>query len=138
MAAPELSVALVNVLNGPFTLVAAGQVQIDVRPFTALFGKKALEKKIHSHWIDCGDAKRVTDRTVCRGTTPLHQNILLPAETNDVPDDQEISGKVELFEDVRAIAARAHSVCHSGESFFQRALAKFHCDSLLCRIDGEI
>ncbi len=38
------AVALVNVLNHPLTLIAARQIEIDVRPLAALFREKALEQ----------------------------------------------------------------------------------------------
>src|ERR1700687_3720935 len=44
---PEFSVALVNVLDCAFPLVTAREVQIDIRPFAALFGKKPFKEKIH-------------------------------------------------------------------------------------------
>ena len=34
----QFSVALIDVLNGELTIVTAGQIEIDVRPFAALFG----------------------------------------------------------------------------------------------------
>ncbi len=98
MAAPKLSVALVDVLNGALALVAAGKIEIDVGPFAALFGKKALEEQVHADRIDGGDAERVADRAVGGRAAPLHQNVLLAAEAHDVPDDQEIAGEVELFD----------------------------------------
>src|SRR5262245_35372896 len=38
-----LTVALVKILDGFFPLVAAGQIEIDVRPLAAFFRKKALK-----------------------------------------------------------------------------------------------
>src|SRR5215212_2092093 len=53
----EFSVALVNVLNRPLALISARQIEIDVRPFTSFFRKKALEQKIHADGIDGGDSE---------------------------------------------------------------------------------
>ena len=39
----QFPVALINILNRAFALIAAGQIEIDVRPFATLFGKKPLE-----------------------------------------------------------------------------------------------
>ena len=89
MAAPSFAIALVNVLNGAFALVAAGQIEIDVGPLAALFGKKTLEEQLHADGIDRRDAQRITDGAVGRRATSLHQNVLLAAEADDVPDDQE-------------------------------------------------
>ena len=51
----QLAEALVDVLDGALALVAAGQVDIDVGPLAALFGKEALEQQVHAHRIDGGD-----------------------------------------------------------------------------------
>ena len=40
-----LAITLVDILNNFFALVAAGQVEIDVRPLAALFGKEAFEEQ---------------------------------------------------------------------------------------------
>ncbi len=40
----------------------------------------------------------VADRAIRRRTAPLHQNVVLAAEAHDVPDDQEIAGQIELFD----------------------------------------
>ena len=127
----QFSVAFVDILNGALALVAAGEIEVDVRPLAALFGEKSLEEQIHSHGIDRGDAQRVADGAIGRGAAPLHQNIFLAAEANDVPDDQEIAGEIEFFDQgqfavdlpPRALVIRAVAENHA----FVRALAKkFH------------
>ena len=94
----QLAVALVDILNGALALIAAGQIEIDVGPFAALFGKEALEEQIHADRIDGGDAERIADGAVGGRAASLHQNVVLAAEAHDVPDDQEIAGQVELFD----------------------------------------
>ena len=94
----QFSVAFVDILNGALALVAAGQIEIDVRPFAALFGEESFEEKIHADGIDRGDAERVADGAVGGRAAPLHENILLAAEADDVPDDQKIAGEIELFD----------------------------------------
>ena len=124
----QFPVALVDVLNGALALIAAGKIEIDVRPFAALFGKKPLEEQVHADRIDGGDAQRVADRAVGRRAASLHQNIVLAAEANDVPDDQEIAGEVEFFDQRQfaldllagALVFRAVARNHA----FLRALAK--------------
>ena len=95
----ELAVALVDILNGFFALVAAGQIEIDVGPFAALFGKEALEEQVHADGIDGGDAERIADGAVGGRAASLHENVLLAAEADDVPDDQEIAGELELLDE---------------------------------------
>src|SRR6185369_6970657 len=53
----EFSVALVNVLNRLLALIAARQVEIDVRPFASFFGKKTLKQQIHADRIDGSDSE---------------------------------------------------------------------------------
>src|SRR5437016_6293602 len=53
----KFSVAFIYVLNSALALVAAGQIQIDVRPFSSLFGKKTFEKQIHPNGIDRSNSK---------------------------------------------------------------------------------
>ena len=94
----QLAVALVDVLDGALALIAAGQVEIDIRPLAALFGEEALEQQVHAHRIDGGDSQRITDRAVGGRAAPLRQNAVVAAETHDVPDDQEIAGQFQLFD----------------------------------------
>src|SRR6185503_10716214 len=53
----EFSIALVNVLNRLLTLIAARQIEIDVRPLASFLRKKALEQKIHADRIDGSDSE---------------------------------------------------------------------------------
>ena len=85
-------------MNRALALIAAGEIEIDVRPFAALFGQKPLEQQIHAYRIDRGDAQRVADGAVGRRAAALHQNIFLFAEANNVPDDQKIAGQLEFLD----------------------------------------
>ena len=49
--------------------------------------------------IDRGDAQRIADRAVGGRAAALHQDVVLAAEAHDVPDDQEIAGEIELFDE---------------------------------------
>ena len=60
--------------------------------------KKALEQQFHSDRIDGGNAERVADGAVGSRSAALDENILLMAESDQVPDDQEISGQLEFFD----------------------------------------
>ena len=138
-----MSVALVHILNGALPLIAAGEIEIDVRPFAALFGQKSLEEKVHPDRIDRGDAERVADGAIGRGAASLHENVLFTAKADDVPDDQEIAGQIELF-DQREFAidlARAPVRCpdRSGKSCLRaRDAKKLHLRFAIGnRIHGE-
>ena len=94
----EFSVALVNILNRALALIAARQIEIDVRPLAALFRKKAFKQQLHADRIDGSDAQGIADGAVCRRAAPLNQNSLLVTKLNDVPNDQEITFEFELFD----------------------------------------
>ena len=93
----QLAVALIDVLDHPLALIAAGQVEINIRPLAALFREKALEQQLHGDGIHSGDPQRVAHRAVGGRAAALHQDPLLAAVADDLPDDEEISRKVELF-----------------------------------------
>ena len=92
------AIAFVQILNDALALVAAGQVEIDVRPLAALFGQKAFEEQFHADGIDRGDAQRIADGAVGGGAASLDQNIFLAAEADQIPDNQKIAGQLEFFD----------------------------------------
>src|ERR1022692_1335806 len=105
-----LAVAVVLILNHALTLVTAGKIEIDVGPFAAFLGKKALEKQIHADGIDRGNPKRIADRTVGSGAASLHQNVLFAAKADQIPDNKEVAGEFELLDEFQFtfnLAARA-------------------------------
>ena len=107
IAAPSRPYFSIDVLDHPLAPIAARQIEIDVGPLAALFRQKPLEQQIHPDRIDRGDAEAVADGAVGRRAAALHENPLLAAEVDDVPDDQEIAGEIELLDQV---AVRARSV----------------------------
>ena len=42
----------------------------------------------------------VADGAVGRRPAALHENVVLPAEIHDVPDDQEVAGEIELLDEI--------------------------------------
>ena len=121
MAAPRCAVTLVDVLDDVLAFVAAGQVEIDVGPLAALFGKKTLEEKFHADGIDGGDAERVADGAVGGRSAALHENVLLAAEADQVPDDEEVSGEFEFLDEIQFVfdlvaGAGLHVVTRCGRS----------------------
>ena len=97
---PAIAVLLVHVLDRPLAAIAARQIEIDVRPLAALFREKPLEQQIHPDRIDRGDAEAVAHGAVGRRAASLHEDVLLPAVIDDVPDDQEIAGEIELLDQI--------------------------------------
>ncbi len=129
---PTLTVALVEILDHALTLVAARQIEIDIRPLASFFGKKTLEQQLHADRVHRRDAERIADHAV-RGRSPaLHQDVLLAAKAHQVPDDQEISFKAELPDqrqfalDLAVGAAFQFRLCPAVPALeaFPRALAK--------------
>ena len=100
----QFAIALVHVLNGAFTAVAAGQIEIDIRPFATLGGEEPFEEQLHADRIDRRKAERITHHAVCRRSAALNENALAPAELHDVPNDQEITREFQLT-DQRQFAA---------------------------------
>ena len=111
------SVALVDILNGALALIAAGKIEIDIRPFAAFFGKKSFEKQFHSDGIDRRNAQHITDGAVRRRAASLNEDVVPPAELDDVPDDQEITFERKFLDQLQ-FALDLFSV-----PFFVRAIA---------------
>ena len=97
----EAPVALVDVLDHALAPVAAGQIEVDVRPLAALLGEKALEEQLHADGIHGGDAERVAHRAVGRRAPPLHQDVLPAAILHEVPYDEEVAGEVEAGDEIQ-------------------------------------
>jgi len=95
----QFSEALVDVLDGALTLIAAGEIDIDIGPLAALLGEESLEQQFHADGIDGGDPERVTDRAIGGRTATLAEDVVLFAETHDVPNDEEIARQIELFDE---------------------------------------
>jgi hypothetical protein len=94
------AVLLVDVLDDAFAPIAARQIQIDIRPLAALFREEALEQQVHPHRVHRRDAQAVADGAVGRRAASLRQDLLLAAEVDDVPDDQEVAGEIELLDQI--------------------------------------
>ena len=96
----EPPVFFVDVLNDALAPIAARQIEVDVGPLAALLRQKALEQQIHPDRIDRRDAEAVAHGAVGRRPAPLHEDVLLPAEIDDVPDDEEVAGELELLDEI--------------------------------------
>ena len=110
----QLAVLLIDVLDDALAPIAARQIEIDVGPLAALFRQEPLEQQVHPDRIDGGDAEAVADGAVGGRPASLHEDPLLAAEIDDVPDDQEVAGEIELLDQIqlaldlpRARAARS-------------------------------
>src|SRR6202044_3881607 len=69
-----------------------------------------LEEQFHANRINGRDFEAITDSGVRRAAAPLHENVVLFAEANDVPNDEEVPGEAQLgnqFEFVFHLLLRA-------------------------------
>ncbi len=96
-----LPVFLVHVLDHALAPGAARQVEIDVGPFAALFGEKPLEEQVHAHRIHGRNPEAVADGAVGGRPSALHEDVLLPAEIDNVPDDQEVADEIEFCNEIQ-------------------------------------
>src|SRR5437870_12702863 len=68
-----------------------------------------------AHWINRCNAEAITNRAVRSAAATLHHDVVLAAEINDVPNDQKISGKPELLNQVQLfLELTFHAAAHRG------------------------
>src|SRR5262245_30692994 len=53
----KVAIPLVDILDGALALIAAGEIEIDVRPLTSLFGKESFEEQSHLYRINGCDTQ---------------------------------------------------------------------------------
>ena len=87
-------------LNHALAPIAARQIQIDVGPLPALLRQEPFEQEIHADRIDGRDAEAVAHGAVGRAPASLHEDVVLPAEIHDVPDDEKVAGEIELLDEI--------------------------------------
>src|SRR5262249_11365400 len=106
----EAAVLFVHVLGDLLAPIAARQIEIDVGPLAALFWQEPLEQEIDATRNDARDPEAVADGAGGRSAASLHEDVVLAAEIDNVPDDEEIAGELELLDEVelaRDLRARA-------------------------------
>ena len=92
------AVTLVDVLDDLFA-PARLDVDVDVRRPVAGGGEEAFEQQAEGDGVDVGDAEGVTDRRGGRRAPTLAEDVLVPAERDDVPDGEEVAGEPERADD---------------------------------------
>src|SRR5205823_7128780 len=60
-----------------------------------------LKQQFHADRIYGGNAQCITDRAVGRRSAALRQDALLPAKIYDVPNNEKVAGKLELFDEAQ-------------------------------------
>ena len=121
-----------------------GQIEIDIRPALAPFREKTLEEQIAGDRIACRDPERIADHRVRGAPAPLHEDILRRAEIDDVPDDQKVTGKAELGDQVQlAIELRENlpsevriARARPGQCYFTKK--RIHALALAHRVAREL
>ena len=90
------AVTAINFLDHRFPPIAAGQIEIDIRPAFAALIEKTFEDEMIFHRIDRRDPEAITNRAVSSAAASLDHDVVFAAEIDDVPNDQKITGKPEL------------------------------------------
>src|SRR5256714_2467237 len=96
---PVFAVTPVNFLDHALAPIAAGQIEIDVGPAFPAFAEEPFENEIVADGIDRRDAEAIADRAVRRTAAALDHDIVFPAEIDDVPDNQKITGEAETSDE---------------------------------------
>ena len=78
-------------------------VDVDVGRAVALRGQEPLEQQAVGDRVGVGDAEGVADRRVGRRSPALAEDVVLPAELDDVLHDQEVAGEAELLDDSQLV-----------------------------------
>src|SRR5210317_856247 len=95
--------AAVDLLDDRLAALAAGEVEVDVRPGLAALAEEALEQELVADRVAGGDAERVADGGVGGGAAALDEDALLAGEVHDVPDDEEVAAEAELGDDAQLV-----------------------------------
>ncbi len=101
--APQLTVSLIDVLNGALAVGLAWQVEVNVRPLSTFERQEPLKEQIESNRIDDGDFECVADNAIGSGAAALNQDVVGLRKGHDVPHDQEVPGKSQLFDDTQLV-----------------------------------
>jgi hypothetical protein len=95
-------ITVVDVLQDVLA-VAVGKVDVDVGRLGPFLAEEALEKELHLHRVDRGDAEAVADDGVGCGAAPLAEDPGAPCVADDVPDDEEVAGESEASDEVEFV-----------------------------------
>ena len=99
----EFAIALVDVLDDLFAMIAGGQIEIDVGPLAAVLAEETLEEQLHADRIDGGDFERVADGGVGGRAAALNEDAVMLAVADEVPDDEKVAGEAELGDELEFV-----------------------------------
>ena len=60
--------------------------------------RKRSKSRFHPDGVHCGNPERIADRAVGGRAASLDQNVLLAAEADQVPHNEEVAGQLEFFD----------------------------------------
>ena len=82
-----------NIGNYFFAAVVL-KIQVDIRHFFAFQIEETLKNQLMLYRVQFGDPQAVENNTGCGAAAHSEHNIFLPDERNNVPDHQEVIGKL--------------------------------------------
>ena len=83
-----------------FAAPVHAEIHVDVRQRNALGIQEALEEQLVLQGIDIGDPQRIgNQRARSRTAARAHRNAMLARVADEVPHNQEVSGKLHLLDD---------------------------------------
>src|SRR5689334_21713439 len=85
----------INFLDHALASVTAGKIEVDIRPAFPPFAQETFEDELVAHWINRGDSEAKTDRAVRCASPALDHDLVFPAEIDDIPNNQKITGEPE-------------------------------------------
>lgn len=95
-------VVLVDVLDDVFSPL---RLDIDVNIWwtVPLRGEETLKKEFVGNGVDGCDAETVADGRVVGGAAALAEDVVVPTELDNIVDDEEVTGEVELTNNLELI-----------------------------------
>ena len=93
----EFPVSFIDVLDSLLSLIPRRKIKIYVRPLSSTLTQEPLKQQLHSNGIDRRNFKCVTDRGIRRTSSSLHQDVVLLAVADNIPDNKKVSGKAQLL-----------------------------------------
>ena len=95
-----LAAVLAGDVVDDFAAPVHAEIDVDIRHAKRARDSGSARRAVVLQRIDIGDPKRIGDqRTRRRTAARAHRNVVLPRVADEVPDDQEVSGKLHLLDD---------------------------------------
>ena len=104
------TVALKNILNNFFPATGF-KININIGFFITQRREKTLERQVVVNRIHGGDVEKETHCRVSSRSTPLTEDSARARKTHDVVNDQEISRKILLLDDIELLGNTSVHFC---------------------------